>query len=115
MKKKRDSAYKAAKHSGEKTDWLEYKNFRQQYRYQYRLNMINYFADKTMSNFKNSKLFWDFYKSSLRMKSDKSQDHNNLTIKINEKYHFRRPRINPDGPFIKDFTFFKNPLNSLFL
>ena len=37
-----------------------------------RLKKIKYYTDKTASDFKNSKKFWEFYQSSVKIKSDKS-------------------------------------------
>ena len=38
--------------------------------------MINYFQDKTINDFKNSKKFWEFYSSYIQIKSDKSFQRN---------------------------------------
>jgi hypothetical protein len=38
-----------------------------------REKLIEYFQNKKMNDFKNSKKFWEFYKSLIKIRSDKSQ------------------------------------------
>ena len=42
--------------------------------------MINYFESKSIKDFKNSKLFWQFYSASINIKSSKQIDQNSITI-----------------------------------
>ena len=62
---------------------LLHKNARQSYQSLLRLKKIEYFKNKTNDKFKNSKLFWSFYQSSIKLKSDKSGNEGPDTIIYN--------------------------------
>ncbi len=49
-----------------------YKECRTMYQSMNRAKMKDYFASKTQKDFKNSKKFWNFYSSTIKIKSDKS-------------------------------------------
>ena len=42
--------------------------------------LINYFEKKGSKDFKNTKKFWEFYKSSVKIRSDKNRSHANLIL-----------------------------------
>ena len=71
-KHNRDLLYKLASLSSSKTDWSNYKESRRCFQSLNRKKMIHYFESKQIKNFKNSKKFWQFYKSSIKLKSDVS-------------------------------------------
>ena len=71
-KHNRDLLYKIASLSSSKTDWSNYKESRRCFQSLNRKKMIHYFESKQIKNFKNSKKFWQFYKSSIKLKSDVS-------------------------------------------
>ena len=68
----RDRYYSIANKSKCQTDWLNYKKYRNLYKSMYRTKLIEFFALKTASDFRDTKKFWNFYKSSIVIKSDKS-------------------------------------------
>ncbi|CAF0722117.1 unnamed protein product [Brachionus calyciflorus] len=73
----RDTAYKS--YVLDKLNGLKYGLFyywKNQFTKQYESKMINYFKMKTMTDFKNSKKFWEFYSSHIKIKSDKSNKPN---------------------------------------
>ena len=70
FKIERDFLFSKWTQSRARPDWLAYKTARQQWQKSNRTAMIEYYKDKGMSDFKNSKKFWQFYKASIRIKSD---------------------------------------------
>ena len=72
IKKARDTSYAKAIKSKTETDWEIYKENRSRFHKSNRLKLINYFEKQGTKDFKNSKKFWDFYKSSVKIRSDKS-------------------------------------------
>ncbi len=71
-KHNRDLLYKLASLSSSPTDWSNYKDSRRCFQALNRKKMIEYFDSKQIRDFKNSKKFWQFYKSSIKLKSDVS-------------------------------------------
>jgi len=71
-KHNRDLQYKKAILSKSPSDWTIYKEFRRIFQSLNRKKMILYFESKQIKDFKNSKKFWQFYKSSIKLKSDVS-------------------------------------------
>ena len=71
-KHNRDLLYKLASLSKSTTDWSNYKESRRSFQSLNRKKMIIYFESKQIKDFKNSKKFWQFYKSSIKLKSDVS-------------------------------------------
>lgn len=47
--------------------------------------LIEYFKDKSMGDFKNSKKFWEFYSTKINVKSDKSSANPISHVKVNDK------------------------------
>ena len=72
LKNLRDSYYSLAESTQNVTDWENYKELRKQYQSLNRVKIIEYFNNKNMNDFKNSKKFLEFYSSSVKVKSDKS-------------------------------------------
>ena len=48
--------------------------------------MINYFKDKTSNDFKNSKKYWQFYSSSIKLKSDCTENSSINITQNNETF-----------------------------
>ena len=71
-KHNRDLLYKIASLSGSQVHWAEYKVARSTFQGLNRKSMIEYFSKHGVRDFKNSKKFWQFYKSSIKLKSDAS-------------------------------------------
>ena len=63
---------------------LEYKNARKEFKNLNRMKIKEYFEKKTSYDFKNSKKFWSFYKSSIKIRSDLAFDENPETIQHGE-------------------------------
>ena len=61
-----------AKLSSSSSDWTVYREARSDFQSLNRKKMIQYFESKKINDFKNSKKFWQFYKSSIKLKSDVS-------------------------------------------
>lgn len=55
-----------------KSDWINYQEYNRKLNSLIRSKMIEFFEQKRMSDFTNSKLFYRFYHPSIKMKSDKS-------------------------------------------
>ena len=53
---------------------MEYKEARREFKNLNKLKIKEYFQTQTTKDFKNSKKFWQFYKSSVKLRSDKSDD-----------------------------------------
>ncbi|RNA16740.1 hypothetical protein BpHYR1_045648, partial [Brachionus plicatilis] len=83
----RDSAYKSYvkdKSNGPKFALFFY--WKKEFTKQYESKIINYFQSKTMFDFKNSKKFWEFYATQIKIKSDKTQKSNNPSeLNFNEQ------------------------------
>ena len=83
-KKARDSLYALAVNSNSEQDWNQYKISRNQFKYLNRTKIKQYFENKGTKDFKNSKKFWQFYKSSIKLRSDKNcSNEPNLIVKDN--------------------------------
>lgn len=70
LKNKRDFFYSIWQGTKTNDDWNIYKCARQEWRTGNRRAMTDYFKTQSISDFKNSKKFWQFYKASIRIKSD---------------------------------------------
>ena len=83
----RDFYYSKFKETSTHKDHLLYTNSRREFQSLNRLKMKEYFASKNIGDFKNNKLYWEFYSSSIKIKSCKIDDiaqnvflHNNEEI-----------------------------------
>jgi hypothetical protein len=74
LKNKRDYLYHLFNASKIQAHYEEYKIARKEFKALNRLKMKEFFALKSAKDFKNSKKFWNFYKSSIKIKSDVSID-----------------------------------------
>jgi len=72
LKYHRDSAYKNFCRSNADIDHILYAELRRNYQNLLNSKMISYFKDKNAQDFKNSKKFWEFYSTHIKIKSDKS-------------------------------------------
>lgn len=77
----RDSSYKKYKKTNDNEHNQSYKEFRDLYYNLYNDKMVLYFRDKSIRDFKNSKKFWEFYSSYIKIKSDKSSQQRINSIK----------------------------------
>jgi hypothetical protein len=68
----RDIAYKRFSLSKTDVDHEIYVNCRQSYQKLFNFKIIEYFKDKSINDFKNSKKFWEFYSAHIKLRSDKS-------------------------------------------
>jgi len=81
-KNERDYLYKIADKSNDnKEKWDEYRAARTKFQSLNRSKMVAYFKSKGVKDFKNSKKFWQFYKSSIKLRSDVSSDDCPSTMK----------------------------------
>ena len=71
-KKERDYLYELASSSALPTDWENYREARGIFQRLNKTKMKDYFATQTARDFKNSKKYWKFYKSSVKLKHDVS-------------------------------------------
>ena len=72
IKYQRDTAYKNFKRSNCDADHNVFVNYRQIYQNTLNKKMIEYFKNKSMNDFKNSKKFWEFYSSHVKIRTDKA-------------------------------------------
>ena len=69
----RDNSYKELAKNKESVQLqTQFKYWKNSYEHLYEKKLIEYFDKKGVNDFKNSKLFWDFYSSFINLKSDKS-------------------------------------------
>ena len=68
----RDTYYAVFVKSRLEHDWNRYKIARKDFQSLNRTKIIAYFENKSAKDFKNSKKFWQFYKSWVKIRSDKS-------------------------------------------
>ena len=74
-KRQRDHAYfKFTRSNNLQEDHDFYKGIRSDYQTLNRNKMIEYFVSKNISDFKNSRQFWEFYTALIRIKSCKSEE-----------------------------------------
>ena len=66
-------------------DYLYFNELKKEYNKLIKLKMINYFKDTTPKDFKNSKRFWEFYSSTIRLNSSKSNNNPPTTINNNSQ------------------------------
>jgi hypothetical protein len=71
-KNNRDYSYRLATKSKLGSDWELYKSARKYFNCLNRQKINHYFASKSAKDFKNSKKFWKFYKSLIKLRSDTS-------------------------------------------
>ncbi|CAF1069906.1 unnamed protein product, partial [Brachionus calyciflorus] len=69
----KDYLYNVMKQTNLKVDEDNYKAARKYFKKLERIKMCEFFQNKKQSDFKNSKLFWNFYRSKINMKSDNVQ------------------------------------------
>ena len=72
-KHNRDISYSLAIKSKINADWESYKEARRNFHSLNRSKIIGHFEKCNMKDFKNSKKFWEFYRSSVNIRSDNSQ------------------------------------------
>ena len=70
VKNQRDYLHSVWCESRSDADWSAYKTARQRWQKCNRDSIKTFYKSKGMSDFKNTKKFWQFYKSSIRLKSD---------------------------------------------
>jgi len=68
----RNVLYEKANKTQLQSDWGSYKTARNNFAKLNKQKIITYFENKGIRDFKNSKKFWEFYKSSVKIRSDKS-------------------------------------------
>lgn len=89
LKNRRDYLYHILNTSKSLAHYEEYKVARKEFKALNRQKMKDFFGHKSSKDFKNSKKFWNFYKSSIKIKSDVSnEDLDNfeiITVKIKRK------------------------------
>lgn len=74
-----DKYYKTFRKSENADDFLWYNEAKTNYARLLKNKMIEYFKDKTASDFKNSKKYWQFYESSIKLRSSIKE---NVSISI---------------------------------
>lgn len=80
-KNDRDKAYKIFKISKLDSDYTIFDNLKKIYNDLNKDKMISYFKDKTPKDMKNSKRFWEFYSTFVKIKSHKDNHSSSSTIK----------------------------------
>ena len=106
VKSHRDTSYAKAKQSQLPNDWEIYKDARRNFQKLNKSKIIDYFKDKNASYFKKSKKFWDFYKTSVKLKSDQLITEGPNNILIND--HLETDPEEIDTVFNKFFTSIKS-------
>ena len=71
LKQCRDHLFNLKQSTKSPNDLAKYKEYRTAYQSLNRNKMIDYFKNMKLSDFKNSKNYWQFYSASIRVKSDK--------------------------------------------
>ena len=84
-KKARDTSYATATKTNFESDWNIYKEFRKVFQKLNRSKLLAFFEKKGTKDFKNSKKFWEFYKTSIKIRSDRAQSDAPLLIIDNEE------------------------------
>ncbi len=82
-KQLRDKAHATAIKTKNVDDWKLYQTLRNQHNKLNRSKETEYFTSKTTKDFKTSKAFWDFYSSSIKIRSDKSEEGSISAMKFN--------------------------------
>ena len=72
LKHQKNSAYKRFNRTNSSQDKEIYEYFNNSFKSYNDEKLIEYFKDKSMSDFKNSKKFWQFYSTKINIKSDNS-------------------------------------------
>ncbi|CAF0837588.1 unnamed protein product [Brachionus calyciflorus] len=85
LKHQKNSAYKRFIRTQSNDDKKIYEYFNNSFKKYNDEKLIEYFRDKSMSDFKNSKKFWQFYSTKINVKSDKSNSNPIGQIKFNGK------------------------------
>ena len=84
LKRLRDNSYKNFRLNPTFDSQNYYKNCRTLYQSEMRIKMIKYFKSKSnINDFRNSKNYWEFYSSSIKLKSDKALEP--ISLKIENK------------------------------
>ena len=78
----RDKAYVHAISTKLPNDWNKYKQLRYHHNKLNRCKQTVYFEQKTTSDFKTPKAFWEFYSTSIKIKYDNSELSNISTMKF---------------------------------
>ena len=102
----RDIAYKRFSLSKTDVDHEIYVNCRQSYQKLFNFKIIEYFKDKSINDFKNSKKFWEFYSAHIKIRSDRSGCVFPTSMLNGNKLAFGSADIS------KMFNFFFSSLNS---
>ncbi|RNA03789.1 RNA-directed DNA polymerase from mobile element jockey-like [Brachionus plicatilis] len=82
LKHLKDSAYKRSKRTLDQNDKDIYEYYNKLFKDYNDQKLIEYFKDKSLNDFKNSKKFWEFYSSKINIKSDKSEKNPISHIKL---------------------------------
>ena len=106
VKSFRDISYSKAKKSQNENDWEIYKTARKEFQKLNRSKILEYFSDKNLTHFKNSKKFWNFYKSSVKMKSDQMTMEGPNLVQVNGESESNPEKIATS--FNKFFTSIKS-------
>ncbi|CAF1017571.1 unnamed protein product [Brachionus calyciflorus] len=83
LKHLKNSYYKRFKRSGLAADKEDVDYYNKLFKDYNDAKLIEYFEDKSMSDFKNAKKFWEFYSSKINIKSDKSSKNPISHVKFN--------------------------------
>ncbi|CAF0807126.1 unnamed protein product [Brachionus calyciflorus] len=87
LKHQKNSAFKRFVRTQSNDDKRIYEYFNNSFNKYNDEKLIEYFRDKSMSDFKKSKKFWQFYSTKINIKSDKSNSNPISQIKVNGKLH----------------------------
>ncbi|CAF0861672.1 unnamed protein product, partial [Brachionus calyciflorus] len=81
----KDSAYKRYIRSNLSSDKISFDHYNQLFKSTNDKKLIEYFKDKSLNDFRNSKKFWQFYPSKINVISDKSSTNPINHVKFNGK------------------------------
>ncbi|CAF0828555.1 unnamed protein product [Brachionus calyciflorus] len=85
MKHQKDSAYKQYIRTNSTHDKEIFENFNRLFKNYNEEKLIDFFKDKSMNYFKNSKKFWQYYSSKISVKSDKTNSNPINHVRFNGK------------------------------
>ncbi|CAF1085067.1 unnamed protein product [Brachionus calyciflorus] len=108
----RDEAYKVYKRSNLETDKELFQYYKKQFEALNNEKLVNFFKDKTINDFKDSKKFWKFYSSLINIESDKQNEESSIILKIDNKSIDNRQEIG--NIFNRFFTSISSSSDSTF-
>lgn len=85
LKHQKDLSYKEYKRTNSNADKEIFDNFNKLFKNYNEEKLIDFFKDKSMNDFKNSKKFWQYYSSKISVKSDKTNSNPISHVKFNGK------------------------------